>query len=392
MNIKALIFDFDGTICDTGEGIMKSAKYALDAYGIEAPEWEELGYFIGPPLLVTFQERFGKSPQEADEMVRKFRERYRETGLFESRLYDGIKDMLEALKKDGFNVGIASSKPQEFIEKLLSHFGISHLFDSVCGVSFKADCESKQSIISRCIAELGCEADECLMVGDRKYDVEGAKENQLVSVGVLWGYGSKFEFIESGADFIADKPQDVEAVALGLFEQTEKVTGIFSGKVITVHHDDVMMCNKSEAKRECVDHPGGVAVIGLTDDNKVLLVRQFRYPYKEIIFEIPAGKLEKGEDPFEAGKREFKEECGAVADNYFSLGELYPTPGYTNEIIRLYGATGLHFEEQQLDDDEFLQIVKMPFDELIERIMSGEIKDAKTVAAGLKLLALNRKQ
>ena len=186
MSVKALIFDFDGTICDTGEGIMKSARFALDAFGIDAPEWEELGYFIGPPLLVTFQERFGKSPQEADELVKKFRERYRTTGVFESRLYDGIKEMLVSLKNDGFKVGIASSKPQEFIEKLLKHFGISELFDSVCGVSFKADCESKQSIISRCIGELGCERSECLMVGDRKYDIEGAKENSLVSVGVIY--------------------------------------------------------------------------------------------------------------------------------------------------------------------------------------------------------------
>ena len=157
-----------------------------------------------------------------------------------------------------------------------------------------------------------------------------------------------------------------------------------------MHEDDVTLCNGASAKRECVDHPGGVAVIALTDDDEVLLVRQFRYPYKEVIYEIPAGKLEKGEDAFEAGKREFKEECGAIADEYFSLGEIYPSPGYTNEIIRLYGARKLHFEEQNLDDDEFLQIRRMKFDELIERIMSGEIKDAKTVAAALKLRELMR--
>ena len=385
MTDRALIFDFDGTICDTGEGIKKSAKYALDAFGIEAPELEELDYFIGPPLLVTFQEKFGKSPQEADELVHKFRERYSETGVFESRLYDGVSELLRALKSDGFKVGIASSKPQMFIEKLLKHFDISDCFDSVCGVSFNADCESKQSIISRCIDELRCDRENIFMVGDRRYDIDGAKENLLKSIGVLWGYGNRFEFIESGADFIVEKPQDVEAVALDLYESTDKVTGIFNGKVLVMHHDDVTLCNGAAAKRECVDHPGGVAVIALTDDGKVPLVRQFRYPYKEVIYEIPAGKLEKGEDPFEAGKREFKEEVGAVADEYFPLGELYPSPGYTNEIIRLYGATGLRFEEQNLDEDEFLQIVYMPLDELVDRVMSGEIKDAKTVAAALKL-------
>ncbi|MBR3148886.1 MAG: HAD hydrolase-like protein [Eubacterium sp.] len=385
MTVKALIFDFDGTLCDTGEGIKKSAQYALESFGIQSPPLEELDYFIGPPLLVTFQERFGKTPQEADELIKKFRERYSTTGVFESRLYDGVKELLASLKNDGFKVGIASSKPQKFIEMLLGHFEIIEYFDAVCGVSFKADCESKESIISRCVDALGVEREGVLVVGDTRFDIDGAKKNSLRAVGVSWGYGNKFEFFESGADFVVDKPQDVEAVALGLYEQTDKVTGIFSGKVLVMHHDDVTLCNGAAAKRECVDHPGGVAVIGLTDDNCVPLVRQFRYPYKEVIFEIPAGKLEKGEDPFEAGKREFKEEVGAVAENYFSLGELYPTPGYTNEIIRLYGATGLRFEEQNLDDDEFLQIVKMPLDELVERVMSGEIKDAKTVAAALKL-------
>ena len=390
MTAKAMIFDFDGTICDTGEGIKKSAAYALQAFGIECPAWEELDYFIGPPLLVTFQERFGKSPQEADELVKKFRERYSETGLYESKLYDGIPALLAALKDSGYKLGIASSKPQTFIEKLLAHFDIAPYFDCVCGVSFQADCESKESLIARCAEGLETEREHIYMVGDTKFDIEGAKRNNLPSIGVTWGYGSKFEFFDCGADFIVDKPQDIEAIVLGLYEQTGKVTGIFSGNVIQVHHDDVMLCNGAEAKRECVDHPGGVAIIGLTDDGKVPLVRQFRYPYKEMIFEIPAGKLEKGEEPFEAGKREFKEEVGAVAENYFSLGELYPTPGYTNEIIRLYGATGLHFEEQNLDDDEFLQVVYMPLDELVERVMSGEIKDAKTVAAALKLAALRQ--
>jgi len=389
MSIKALIFDFDGTICDTGEGIKKSAKYALDSYGIESEEWQELDYFIGPPLLVTFQERFNKTPTEADELVKKFRVRYRETGLFESRLYDGIETLLWNLKNDGIKLGIASSKPQEFIEKLLERFDIIDKFDCVCGVSFKADCEAKSSIISRCINDLGIAKNEVLMVGDRSFDVDGARENMLKTIGVLWGYGSRIELVQEGAEFIAEKPGDIEAIALDLYERTDNVTGIFSGNVLVMHHDDVTLCNGAAAKRECVDHPGGVAVIGLTDNNEVLLVRQFRYPYKEVIYEIPAGKLEREEDPLEAGKREFKEECGAVADEYFSLGELYPSPGYTNEIIRLFGATGLHFEEQELDDDEFLQVVRMPLDELLDRVMSGEIKDAKTVAAALKLARRN---
>ena len=388
MRYSAVIFDFDGTICDTGEGILKSAKYALEAFGYNAPDYEELTCFIGPPLLIIFQEKFGADAARADELVKKFRERYTNKGVFESKLYDGIKELLISLKKDDIKIGIASSKPQEYIETLLDHFGIKSYFDVICGVTFTADCESKASIIARCQKELNIAGNECIMVGDKKYDIEGAKTNLIDSVGVLWGYGTKFEHIEAGAKFIVDKIEDIEAVALGFYEQTEEVQGIFSGKIINVHTDKITLVDGTEAQREVVDHPGGVAIIGLTENNEVLMVRQFRYPYKETIYEIPAGKLEKGEDPREAAIREFREECGAVAEKFEPLGEIYPTPGYCGEIIRIFYATDLTFGEQELDEDEYLEVIKMPFSECVAKIMSGEIKDAKTIIGILKLKEL----
>ncbi len=388
MRYSAVIFDFDGTICDTGEGILKSAKYALEAFGYNAPDYEELTCFIGPPLLITFQEKFGADAARADELVKKFRERYTNKGVFESKLYDGIKELLISLKKDDIKIGIASSKPQEYIETLLDHFGIKSYFDVICGVTFTADCESKASIIARCQKELNIAGNECIMVGDKKYDIEGAKTNLIDSVGVLWGYGTKFEHIEAGAKFIVDKIEDIESVALGFYEQTEEVQGIFSGKIINVHTDKITLVDGTEAQREVVDHPGGVAIVGLTENNEVLMVRQFRYPYKETIYEIPAGKLEKGEDPREAAIREFREECGAVAEKFEPLGEIYPTPGYCGEIIRIFYATDLTFGEQELDEDEYLEVIKMPFSECVAKIMSGEIKDAKTIVGILKLKEL----
>lgn len=388
MRYSAVIFDFDGTICDTGEGILKSAKYALEAFGYNAPDYEELTCFIGPPLLITFQEKFGADAARADELVKKFRERYTNKGVFESKLYDGIKELLMSLKKDNIKIGIASSKPQEYIETLLDHFGIKSYFDVICGVTFTADCESKASIIARCQKELNIAGNECIMVGDKKYDIEGAKTNLIDSVGVLWGYGTKFEHIEAGAKFIVDKIEDIESVALGFYEQTEEVQGIFSGKIINVHTDKITLVDGTEAQREVVDHPGGVAIVGLTENNEVLMVRQFRYPYKETIYEIPAGKLEKGEDPREAAIREFREECGAVAEKFEPLGEIYPTPGYCGEIIRIFYATDLTFGEQELDEDEYLEVIKMPFSECVAKIMSGEIKDAKTIVGILKLKEL----
>lgn len=388
MRYSAVIFDFDGTICDTGEGILKSAQYALEAFGYEVPDYKELTYFIGPPLLVTFQEKFGADPATADELVKKYRERYTNKGLLESCLYDGIKELLASLKKENIKLGIASSKPQDYVEALLDHFGIRSYFDVICGVSFTADCESKANIISRCVKELEIPGNEILMAGDKSYDIEGAKANLIDSAGVLWGYGSRIEFAQSGARFVAEKPEDIYSIALGYFEQTEETQGIFNGRIITVHNDTVTLVDGETAQREVVDHPGGVAVVGLTEDNEILLVRQFRYPYKETILEIPAGKLEKDEDPREAGIREFKEECGAEADRFESLGEIYPTPGYCGEIIRIFYAEGITFGEQHLDEDEFLDVVKMPVKECISKIMNGEIKDAKTIAGIFKLKEL----
>lgn len=388
MKYSAVIFDFDGTICDTGEGILKSAKYALEAFGYEVPDYKELTYFIGPPLLVTFQEKFGVDPATADELVKKFRERYTNKGLLESCLYDGIKELLSSLKKESVKLGIASSKPQDYVEALLDHFGIKSYFDVICGVSFTADCESKANIITRCVKELEIIGNEILMVGDKSYDIEGAKANLIDSAGVLWGYGSRIEFAQSGARFVAEKPEDIYSIALGYFEQTEETQGIFNGTIITVHNDRITLVDGDTAYREVVDHPGGVAVVGLTEDNEILLVRQFRYPYKETILEIPAGKLERDEDPREAGIREFKEECGAEAERFESLGEIYPTPGYCGEIIRIFYAEGITYGEQSLDEDEFLDVVKMPVKECISKIMNGEIKDAKTIAGIFKLKEL----
>ena len=386
--VKAVVFYFDGTLCDTGVGVKKSAKYALDAFGIKAPEWEELDFFIGPPLLVTFQERFNQSVTDAEKLVKKYRERYTNIGLYESEFYNGIPQLIKDLKSQGFKLGIASSKPINYVEELLIKADLQTYFDYISAVSFNADCESKQSILERCLNELGVEPNDAIMVGDRFYDMDGARGAGVDSVGVLWGFGSKFELIESGATYVVDKIQDIESIALGMYERTENVQGIYNGRVVNFHVDDITLCNGEKATRECVDHPGGVGIIALTDDEYVYMVRQFRYPYKESIYEIPAGKREKGEDPLETGKRELQEECGVVAENYIDLGRIYPSPGYTNEEIYLYAATGLTEVEQNLDEDEFLQVTKMKLTTLITKIMSGEITDAKTIAAAFKLKEL----
>lgn len=173
-------------------------------------------------------------------------------------------------------------------------------------------------------------------------------------------------------------------------EKTLSVNTIFKGKIIDVHVDDIELPDGKKAKREVVEHGGGVCVAPLTDNDELLMVRQFRYPFSRELLEVPAGKLEKGEDPLDAGIRELEEECGVVADKVISLGEIYPTVAYCSEIIRMYAAVDLHKTKQNLDDGEFLHIEKVKFSEALSMVMSGEIRDAKTVAAILKLEVMKK--
>ncbi len=173
-----------------------------------------------------------------------------------------------------------------------------------------------------------------------------------------------------------------------LFEKTLVEHEKFSGKIIRVHVDDSELPNGQIAEREVVDHPGGVCVAALNERGEIYLVRQFRYPYKEVILELPAGKLEKGEDAFEAAKREQKEETGTVGDGYISLGMLYPSPGYCGEIIHMWACRVKSEGAQNLDADEFLETIKMPLEKAAEMVMSGKIRDSKTQVGILKTLHL----
>ena len=169
-----------------------------------------------------------------------------------------------------------------------------------------------------------------------------------------------------------------------LTEKTLSSQTIFDGKILHIRRDIVQLPNGKEAFREVADHTGGVCVLAIDKDENALLVSQFRYPYMKVLRELPAGKLEKGEDPEPAARRELREETGAVAGTFQSLGQLYPSPGYCGEIIHMYLAKDLTFGETDPDEDEFLNVERIPFETLVEQVLSGESQDAKTVAAVLK--------
>ncbi len=170
-----------------------------------------------------------------------------------------------------------------------------------------------------------------------------------------------------------------------LYEKTLSVKPIYDGRIIHAHVDDVELENGTVTKREVVDHPGGVSVAVLTGKDELIFVRQFRYPYKKVLLELPAGKLEPGEDPFEAVQREQLEETGTRGDNYISLGEVYPTPGYCGEIIRLWACRAAEGQQElSLDEDEFLDTERIPLNRAVEMVCNNEIPDAKTQIGILK--------
>lgn len=175
---------------------------------------------------------------------------------------------------------------------------------------------------------------------------------------------------------------------MDLTEKTIESKDIFEGRIIHVRLDTVELPNGNTSTREVVAHQGGVCVAALTEKNELLFVRQYRYPYHEVLLELPAGKLEKGESPLENGKRELLEETGATGRGYVSLGKLYPSPGYCGEIIHMYFCRVAGYGEQNPDDDEFVEVERIPLSRAVEMVLNHEIPDAKTQTAVLKTALL----
>ena len=175
---------------------------------------------------------------------------------------------------------------------------------------------------------------------------------------------------------------------MSLTETTINSKEIFNGKILHAFHDEVILEDGTHAMRELVRHPGGVCVAAIDDENNLLFVRQFRYPYAEVVLELPAGKLEKGSTPLENGKRELLEETGAVGYNYITLGQVYPSPGYTDEIIHLYACRVKAVGESCPDEGEFLHVERIPVSQAAEMVLNNRVFDAKTQIAVLKVAAL----
>ncbi len=218
MKYKYLLFDLDGTLTDPKEGITKSVQYALKSFGIDEPDLDKLTPFIGPPLKGSFMEFYGFDEAQAEEAVGKYREWFTPKGIFQNMVYEGIPQMLKALRKQGKVMAVASSKPQEFVEQILEHFAIREYFSVVVGSCMDGTRVRKEEVVEEALRQLERAADKgnvsavpqaldvagTVMVGDRKFDIEGGKEYGLVTVGVSFGYAGEGELERAGADYVAD--------------------------------------------------------------------------------------------------------------------------------------------------------------------------------------------
>ena len=204
------LFDLDGTLTDPGLGITNSVAYALGKYGITVEDRRELYPFIGPPLRQSFSEFYGFDEEKTKEAVAFYREYFSEKGLFENEVYEGIPEVLSQLKQAGKKLLVATSKPEEFTNRILEHFGLAEYFDFVAGATMDETRNEKADIIAYALEQIAdADKSKIVMVGDRKFDILGARENGIDSIGVLYGYGSRTELEEAQATHIVEKPEEL---------------------------------------------------------------------------------------------------------------------------------------------------------------------------------------
>ena len=205
-----VLFDLDGTLTDPGEGITNSVDFALSKYGIETKDKRELYKFIGPPLKDSFMKYYGFGEEKAEEAIAFYREYFRDRGIFENRVYDDVEDMLTKLYADGKTIVLATSKPEEFALRILEHFGLRKYFSVVAGASMDSSRSKKGDVIAYALSMCeNIDKNTAVMIGDREHDIIGAKENDLKSIGVLYGYGDENELKTAGANYIASTPLDI---------------------------------------------------------------------------------------------------------------------------------------------------------------------------------------
>lgn len=207
---NTVLFDLDGTLTDPSTGITNSVAFALKKWSIEVADKTTLYKFIGPPLKDSFMKYYGFCESDAELTVEYYREYFKDTGIFENRVYDGAERLLSDIKNSGREIILATSKPEVFARRILEHFGLTKYFDFIAGATMDSSRSKKADVIKYALEAFNVkELSSTVMVGDRDQDILGAKQNRLDSIGVLFGFGSKEELTNAGATHIAEKIEDI---------------------------------------------------------------------------------------------------------------------------------------------------------------------------------------
>ena len=207
---QTIFFDLDGTLTESAPGITRSVAYALKKWGVEVEDLRTLEPFVGPPLAESFARYFGFTPEQCSDGIRYYREYYVNKGLFENSVYPGIEDMLRELKNAGKRLIVATSKPEEMAVRILEHFEIADYFEVIGGDRREVGRDNKAKVIDYVLETMQAKKDDVIMIGDRKFDIEGAHAIGIPCIAVEYGYGDRDEFEAHGADYIAKTTEDVE--------------------------------------------------------------------------------------------------------------------------------------------------------------------------------------
>ena len=209
MRFNSAIFDLDGTIMDSAQGIVRSVEYALEKMGVTEYDDERNYRFIGPPLVDSFMEYYSMSEEEALQAVAYYRERYSVTGIYEARMYDGVRELLTELKNLGVKLYIGSSKPEKYVRMILEKQGILDLFDYVAGATFDESRNNKEQVLTYLFEQVEIDKKSAVMIGDRYHDIDGAHYVKIPCIAVLYGFGNEAEFKKHGAEYIAADTDEI---------------------------------------------------------------------------------------------------------------------------------------------------------------------------------------
>lgn len=212
---KYIIFDLDGTLSDSKEGITKSVQYALGKVGIIEENLDDLEHFVGPPMVEQYMKTYGMDKEKAFETLVYYRERYTPIGIYETKAYPGVKEILDALKNNDYKIGMATSKPEGMAEEVAKFLEIYEYFDIICGADLKGPRQSKADVLNKLFENSSFVKEQSVLVGDTHYDIEGANEVGIDSVGVNWGMGTKEEMMTAGAVEVFDEYESLIEYLLG---------------------------------------------------------------------------------------------------------------------------------------------------------------------------------